>query len=350
MSLMRPVATLAVDGVGGGLGAGPATLAGGALDLREAGVITLDVRLDTGTGHDRFEALVSHLSPIAETEPGTTVQVALAAHGDPVDVLGVEILGVDDRPDGIHLTGFAPSHRLSGIWLSRTFVRQSVADVVNDLLSEGDVEAGTIDGGLALEQYHVDGRRSAWETVHQLAQLVGAEVTSDDDGALSFRPAPGADSGGLGGALAGAASSVASALGVAGNGGLRRGANLLAWESGARRAEPTATIAVAPLGAASTVGTTGAHHLLKQPEAGGAQEFVAPAIRTADGASTASTARRACAARRRRGGRFATPGDPTQRPGDDIDVDGDTWHVVAVHHRIDALNGFVTESIVEGTP
>lgn len=339
---MRPVGGLSVDG------SGAVSLSSGVLDLREAGVIRLDLRLDTGTGHDRCDMFVSHMSPIASTAPGTSTRVALAALGDPVDVLVVEILGVEHRPDGVVLSGLAPSHRLSSTWFSRSYVRQSVADVVRDVLAEADVAAGAIEAGLALEQFHVDGRRNSWETLHALARLVGAEITSDADGAVSFVPAPGSGSGGPGDALEGAAAAGAALLGLGGTGGLRRGADIISWNTGPRRAEPAATIGVAPLGAASSFGSTGAHHLLKQPESGSAQEFVAPAVRTADGATTATTARTAEAARRRLAGRFVTPGDPAHRPGDDIDVEGETWHLVGVRHRVDVDDGFVTELTCEG--
>jgi hypothetical protein len=348
VTIGRPVASLATgrDG-GGGLPTNPSALLGsGSLDLAQAGVHRLVVDLGVGTAHDRVDLVLSHLSPLAETAAGTPLQVGLALEGDPVAVLATEVLRNDDAPGGRHLVALAPSHRLSRLHLGRSYLQQTVADVVNDLLGEAEVDAGEIDAPWSLPSYHVESRRPAWDNLHRLAALFGAEITSDAEGAVCFAPAPGASTGGLGG-LASAAASVAGALGLGEQGGLRRGANVLAWVAGERGAAPDPTPAVAPLGAASPYGAPRGHHLLKASDGERAPTIVSPSLRDSDGASSAATALSAAAERRRTGGRLVVVGDPTLRAACDISVDGDRWHVRSVRHVVDG-GGYRCDLLVEG--
>jgi hypothetical protein len=353
MAIYRPVATLATESSGGDpMAAATALLGAGDLDLPQAGVHRLVVDLGTGPGHDRVDLFLSHLSPLAATEPATELRVALANAGDPVDVLAADVLRVDQTPTGVHVVALAPSHRLSDLRIARTYVQQTVADVVEDLLAEAEVAAGSVDAGQSLAQYHLDGRRSAWDSIHALARLFGAEITSGADGSLSFVPAPGASAGGaLGGlgGLAGAAAGVAGDLLGLGGGGLRRGANLLGWATGPRRAEALPVPGVAPLGAASSLGASRGHHVLKEPDDGSSATLVIASLRDTDGADGAAQALTARATRTRTGGRLVVVGDPTLRAGTDVDVDDETWHVRRVQHCMDAVSGYVCELTVEGT-
>ena len=353
MTLARPRARFVAGGGSGGLAAAASSvLGGGDLDLLSGGVERLVVDLDVGRGHDRAEIVVSHLSSMADTEPGSELQVAIGLDGDPVDVLKVDVVAVEDRPGSRRIVGLSPTHHLDELLLARSYVQQTVADIVQDVLSEAGLDAGSVDGSRTMAQYHVDGRRSAWSNLHALADLFGAEITTEADGSVSFTPAPGASAGGPGGALgaaAGAVAGAAAALGLGGPAGLRRGANVAGWRS-SDRGDALPVPAVAPLGAASPFGAPRGHHVLKDGDGETGPTIVSPSLRDTDGSEGASQALRAAADRRRRGGRFVVIGDPTLRAGADTTIDDDSWHVLAVRHRIDPVRGYLCELTVEATP
>jgi hypothetical protein len=349
VTLARPRARFVAGGGGGGpAAAASSVLGGGDLDLLSGGVERLVVDLDVGRGHDRAEIVVSHLSSLADTEPGSDLQVAIGLDGDPVDVLHVDIASVEDRPGSRRIVGLSPTHRLDDLLLTRSYVQQTVADIVRDVLTEAGLDAGSIDGSRTMAQYHLDGRRSAWRNLHLLAELFGAEITTGADGSVSFTPAPGVSSGGLGGAL-GAVAGAAAALGLAGAGGLRRGANVAGWRS-SNRGDARAVPSVAPLGAASPFGSPRGHHVLKAGDGETGPTIVSPSLRDTDGSEGASQALAARADRHRQGGRFVVVGDPTLRAGADVTIDDDSWHVLAVRHRIDSTKGYLCELTVEATP
>lgn len=348
MSIGRPVMSITTESGGGALGAATGLLGGGALDMGEAGVARLSIDLGIDSAHDRLVLLLSKLSPLADIEAGTIASVGLATMGDTTDVITAHVVRVDDRPDGREVVCLAPSHLLSHSYPTRSYVQQTVADVVHDLLDNAEVDADVVDAGHSLDQFHVDGRRSSWGTLHVLARLFGAEITSGADGALSFRPAPGASAGGLGGGLAGAAAGAAGALGLSADGGLRIGANVLDWALGPQHPVAATSPDVAPLGAASPFGAPRGHHLLKNPDAGTERGSVHPALRNTSAADGAGTALKAAATRRMTGGRITVPGDPTIRAGDDLTIDDTTWHVRTVRHWVSPASGYTCDVTVEG--
>jgi phage protein D len=345
MVLQRPSARIEVGG-GDGLGAAAAgVLGGGDLGFPEAAVLRLVIEQSVDTAHDRVELDLSILSPLADTAPGSEAKVALGYGDELTDVATAHVLRVDRTPHAIHLTAYAPSRRLSVVFIARSYVQQSVADVVTDLLESAEVDAGAIEASHDLAAYHVDGSRSAWEEIHRLAGRTGSQVTSTADGSVSFGPAPGSSSGsGLGFAVA----AVASAVGVGSGAELRKGANLLAWRTGVRGATPDWTPAVAAVGAASPFGPDRWHHLVKQPSAATDPFRVDPAVRSASSADTETTAFADAARRGTRTGRFETLGDPTLRAGGTVTVEDESYRILRVRHHVDPQRGFRSLLTVEG--
>lgn len=317
-----------------------------ALTLPEAGVAEVVVDLSVGSAHDRVELVLWHESALAGAEPGERVTVALGDAGDDEDVLTAEVAGVARAGAGALLSAYAPSRRLSSTRVARSYLRQTVADVVGDLLDAGGVDAGTLEAPQELPALHVDGARPAWQHVHRLAALVGAQVTSDPDGAVSVAPAPGASpSGGLGGAVGAAA----GALGLGGGAELRPGANVLEWRVGPRRAEPEATRAVVALGAASRLGAERWYHLEPEPEGTSDPVTVAALARDRDVAGVATTARSDAARRRAVSGRVRVPGDPALRAGGTVTLESTSYRVLSVRHRVSRDAGYTCDVVLEGT-
>lgn len=348
MTLSRPTGTVRT-GAGGAL---PGVLATGALDLPQAGVSWLRVDLSVDTAHDRIELGLYPASKLAGTPAGETITVALGEAGDDSDVLTGRVAGLHADPAAPVLVAFAPSRALSWHRVGRAYLRQTVADVVGDLLGDAGVDAGDIDAPQSLAAYHVDARRPVWGHLHALARLVGAQVTSRADGAVSFGPAPGATpAGGLGAvaaaAGAAAAGAVAGALGL-GGGGLRSGANVLALQGGALRAEPVPVVPVSRLGAASGLGADRWYHLVAAPDSGSDVAEVDPAVRDADLAEVATVARADAARRGQRRARLVVLGDPTLRAGAEVTVDDTPWRALRVRHLLSRDAGYRCELDLEG--
>jgi hypothetical protein len=331
VTLSRPTASLLLDG-GGAL-----SLGGSSLNAAQAAVRRLVVELSVDEAHDRVELAVWRDSALAAAAPGSKLTVGLGASDDVADVLAVEVAGTDATGWGAVITGYAPSRRLSSTYVGRSYVDRSVGDVVSDLLGEAEVDEGEVDAPLSMPVLHVDPRRSVWGNLHGLARRCGCQITSKQDGSVSFTPIPGAVGGGLGGALG----SVASAVGLGSNDELREGAELIAFRVGPRAPEPTVSV-LTPVGAKPGL-------LVAEPDSGSGRPVqMDTMLRTQEAADAATTAREAAARRRGRTASVSVPGRPGLRAGATVKARGQDYRVLRARHVLDADGGYRCDLLLEG--
>ncbi len=313
MSLSRPRAVVTLDGR--------------SLTSAEAAVARIRVLLGSGA-HDRAEVLAWPVSKLADATPGSALAVALGDEGDEEDVWSGVVVEVAAGEDGVALDGLAGTLELSRQRVSRTYLDQSVADVVNDLASPVSVDK--VGGDVKLSAYTVDDRRTVWAHLLELAALSGADVSSAPDGSLRF---------------------VAPRTGAADH-RFRYGADVLSWRTSSASALTAG--GVAAYGAASEAGAEQWHWLLREP-AGTAPLRVVPALRTREAAEALADALSARAARAAVRGTLRLRGAPEVRPGDLVEVqdlpsaDPGTLRVTGVEHVLDGRAGFVTTLRVEGS-
>ena len=331
MTLPRPTASLLLDG------GGAVSLGGSGLNAAQAAVRRLVVELSVDEAHDRLELEVWRDSALSDASPGAKLTVGLGDGDAVADVLTVEVAGTDTTGWGAVITGYAPSRRLSSTYVGRSYVDRTVGDVVSDLLSEGQVDEGDIDASLSLPVLHVDPRRSVWGNLHALARRSGCQVTTKEDGSVSFTPIPGAVASGLGGALGAAA----AAVGLGSTDELREGAELLVFRVGPRAPEPTMSL-LTPVGAKAGL-------LVAEPDSGsGPPVQVDPMLRTQEAADTATTAREAAARRRGRTASISVPGRAGLRAGGTVKARGQDYRVLRARHVLDADSGYRCDLLLEG--
>ncbi len=319
MTLGRPDAALTLDG--------------NRLTAAEAALGGLQVELAVGTGHDRFRAALGTLSPFVNLDAGASAVVELG-YGDALEtVLTGTVTAVDRRPWGLVVEGLAATLSLSRTYLGRSYVSQSAADIVTDLVGGANGNAGEVSAPLRLAAYHVDERRSVWSHVCALSQLAGCELSADGEGALNFRPPK-----------SGAADH-----------SFRHGAELVAWDVGPRDTTRT-DVSVVPFGAASEQGSDHWHVLLREPDGGPPSDetLVPAALRDRDGAQTFEQAIHDSRTRRATGGEALVGGNAALRAGDVVTLDdlpggdGSPLRVTAATHRLGGGSGFHTLMRIEG--
>ena len=318
MSIQRPDAELTIDGR--------------ALSAAEAALESLRIDLSLGGSHDRFQCRLGLLSPFLDVEPGAEAEVKLGYGDDLEPVFAGTVSAVERAPWGLVVEGLAATAALSTTRVGRSYVGQSAADVVNDLVSSAGGTPGEVSASTTLAAYHVDERRSAWTHVRELARLTGSELSCAGDGSLNFRPVK-----------TGSADHT-----------LRHGADLVAWDVGPRGGAGPA-ISVVPFGAASEQGAEKWHILLREPEGSSPSGpvVVAAALRDRDAAQALTDALAARATRGAAAGSLLLVGDGSIRAGDLVELtdmpsgeDG-VLRVVSVAHLLAPATGFRTALAVE---
>ncbi|WP_299440866.1 hypothetical protein [uncultured Rhodospira sp.] len=268
-------------------------IAGRALTAAEAAMAGLVIDLATGSvGSARISLWPD--SAFKDAAPGEQITLNLGAADalDPVFSGTVETVRKDHQAVVIEARE-APAPLLSAR-VNQSFVNQTIAAIVRGLAGEVSVSAAESDIQLSL--YAVEGRRSVWTHLRELADMAGADLHCAPDGGLVFAP-----------------------YGAGETHTFHKGIDLLSWETLAVAAAPAETYAVH--GAGSRAGSDKWHWLdaeVKGADTGESRVVGAFATKDAAEAATAAAAARAANAAVRARARLW--GRPAVRIGDTVDL------------------------------
>jgi hypothetical protein len=284
--------------------------------------------------HDAFTALLSHQSPVADLAVGAAIEIALGYSGTTEPVLTGEAVAVDRLPGGVRVEGLAKTHLLARTRAAQSYLDQTVADIVRDLLSKAGIDSGEIDASLKLASHHVDERRTVWAHLVELARLASCDLAAAADGSLDCHP---------------------PRSGPTPDHTLRHGADLIAWSIGPRSSFGDPPLVV-PHGAASEAGAEKWHLLLREPDRGSpsAPTVVVQALSDRDGARALEEGLRKATERQSLSGRIVVVGNVAIRPGHVLQLsdlpNGEDCiaRALAVRHGFDAAAGFRTTVAFEG--
>ncbi|HWI65764.1 MAG TPA: hypothetical protein VNT75_28390, partial [Symbiobacteriaceae bacterium] len=216
----------------------------------------------------------------------------------------------------------------------KAYKQTTAGSVVQDLLSGAGAAPGPVEPGVSLPFYALDGSRSAFHHIHELALASGCDAYVGADNRLVFARW----TGGTGTPVP-----------------FLYGDTIMALETD--RAETTpAGAQVAGEGAAGTKGAGKWHWLVKdqslvQGKAGsGARLLVAPSLRSAEAAQSLASSVTGLAARRAVSGTLRAVGSPSATLGKAIAVAGTPggaldgiYQIRRVRHWLSAETGFITE-------
>jgi len=234
----------------------------------------------------------------------------------------------------------------------------SAGDVVRDLLGQAALDAGDISDGVTLPRYAVERRVGAHAQLRRLAERLGFSLFADRQGKVHFKglgAAASLGSGGIGGALAGAA----SALTGGGTTTLEYGKHLLAAE-GSLRPPLARTVVVGGESPMSGQGEDKSFWLTAkdsdyEDSAGSGDDWLITdtAARTKDMAGRFAAGYAASFGRRTTAVRASVLGNATLELGDAWGLSGApedglnrSGMVAGLRHRFGAQEGFVTDLVL----
>lgn len=298
-------------------------------------VVGLNVAIDMETPADSLTlelGNVDGLKPKRDDE--TKVELGYSDNGGLVQVLQGAVDAVEPNLTTTRVITLTPAAKLLRSFTEITFESKTAGAIIRDLAKKASVDVATADDGISFPAYVIDGRRSFYRHMRDLADLCGFDLYFNSDGKVVFeqfttgktvhifeyakhivelevdRSAP----------LAG------QVLGFGESPGAGKGQEAWAW------------LTKDFSGLKGSAGS-GAPTLLQEK----------PALRSAEAASTAATAALTEIQRRTLRGRLLTIGRPQVKLGDALKLqhvpDGSlngTYQVRGVSHRITKIGGFTT--------
>jgi hypothetical protein len=269
---------------------------------------------------------------------------------------------VEVRPFSSGVEVFAAGKMLALLELrvSSFYEQQTAGDVARDLIDQAGLDAGDVSDGLSLPRFAVERRRSAFSQLRALARRLGFDLFSDREGKIHFKglgAAANLGSGGLGGAGAALAGSLANALG---------GGETISWGKHQLSAEGAACspagrkVVVCGESPTSAQGDDKTYWLTAkdtdfEDSAGDGDETLVldPVARTKDMAGRFAQGYLAGLDRRQRAVRLTFQGKPELELGDSLeaaDAQEDLLNaqgvITALRHRFAAGLGFVTDATI----
>ncbi len=142
---------------------------------------------------------------------GTEIVVAVGSGPTSEDLVTGEVTAIEgDYDELVHYTvvrGYEQTHRLQKARRSRTFLDSTDGDIARRVADEAGLTIGTIEDPGVTHRYVAQVAQTDWDFLKTRASEIGFDV-GVRGGEFFFKPAPGMSAGGLGGALADAASAV----------------------------------------------------------------------------------------------------------------------------------------------
>ncbi len=305
-------------------------------DEPQASIVTdLRVELDMDMPADRFNLVMGQVGTWRpQQEDETTIELGYADNGGLERIMTGAVTAV--RPDLIdrRVIGHGAAMTLLRSFTDTTFEAKTAGDIVRDLAGQAGVDVANADDGINFPAYVVDGRRSLWHHLRDLADLCGFDLYIDADGGLVFQRF-------AGGRTVHVFDYGRHVIALDCQRSAPRAASVEAWGESPTGSEGDDAWNWLTKDFSGSRGQTGdgAPTLLLER----------PALRTAAAAQTAAAALHTGLQRRALRGKLRVLGNPAVKLGDAVRVQqspedelNGTFQVRSVTHRISKGEGFVT--------
>jgi phage protein D len=302
---------------------------------RASTLVELVVSLGLETPADGASLVFGNVDGL-EPAPGddAAVELGYADDGDLTQVLTGGVAAVDAGLTASRVTIHGTTRTLLRTFVDQTFEGKSAGAIVRDLADRAGVTVARADDGIEFPAYVVDGRRSVYEHLRDLAELSGFDLYADPQGELVFERF-------AGGRTVHVLEQGTHLLRLHGLRSVPRAGIVETWgesPGGGRGGESWAWL-TKDFGPSHGSQGSGSPTLLVER----------PALRTAAAASSAAQAAATAISRRTLRGELTILGRPTLRPGDAVRLrgteDGEldaTFQVRGVTHRLGKRTGFTT--------
>jgi hypothetical protein len=170
-------------GVGGGSGKVIDTT-----DEPKASTITdLTVRLDLDTPADSFTLVMGNVGRFRpKRDDETKIELGYADNGGLTQVMTGKVVTVEPNLTTTRVVGYSAGAAALRTTTEQTYESKTAGAIIRDLAGKADVEVTTAEDGIKFPAYVVDGRRSVYQHMQDLASLCGFDLYINSEGKLVF--------------------------------------------------------------------------------------------------------------------------------------------------------------------
>jgi hypothetical protein len=151
-------------------------------------VVDLRVELDMDTPADRFVVILGQVNGLKPSlDDQATVELGYADDGGFTKVMTGQVVAVEPGLTRNRVIAFTAAQKLLRSFTDKTFESKTAGEIVHDLCGQASVDVATADDGITFSAYVVDGRRSFYRHMLDLAGLCGFDLYFNADGELVFQ-------------------------------------------------------------------------------------------------------------------------------------------------------------------
>ena len=157
-------------------------------DEPKASIVTdLRVSLDLDTPADSFSFQLGNVGTFKpQREDDVKIELGYADNGGFTDVMTATVETLEPNLTTTHVAGFSGADALLRTFVEQTYESKTAGAIVRDLADRAGLEVATAEDGITFPAYVVDGRRSAYLHMQELAELCGFDLYIKPDGQLVF--------------------------------------------------------------------------------------------------------------------------------------------------------------------
>ncbi len=154
---------------------------------RASTVVELAVTLDMDTPADSFTLVLGRVgSLMPERDDEAIVELGWAGDGGLVQVMAGTVRTVETGLVNTRVVGHSAAEALLHAFAEETFEAKTAGQMVRELAGRAGVDVARAEDGILFPAYVVDGRRSLYHHLRDLADLAGCDLYLDASGMLVF--------------------------------------------------------------------------------------------------------------------------------------------------------------------
>ncbi len=149
-------------------------------------MVDLEIRLDMDTPADRFSLVLGQVGNLApEREDDAQIELGYA-DGELTQVMAGTVVTVEPNIETKRVTGHSSAQSLLSTFVDVTFEDRDAGGIVRELAGRAGVDVARAEDGIEFPAYVIDGRRSVYHHLRELADLSGFDLYVDPEGGLVF--------------------------------------------------------------------------------------------------------------------------------------------------------------------